>query len=315
MKIKSCFQLLVVALMSLSTSCTKHAFEVEPETDNDTRFVIKPRIYISDPWLSMTRIGDTDPLFMCYLFNENGNAIFNRGAAISSDMNITFRDVNAPGNYAIYCVTGWFISEYPHTTGDDGINTDGVTLNTELSMFSPKDICLGSQTDIFVSPSQLEYDVVINVEHIMAKASFLIENVPNDTYINNITVTLPNQANKFKFDGTLIGNTQSQTLTLIKDLEANDDGTYNWRVEETIVYPYAQANENMPIHITVTNSNGSHTFETTTSTCCSKGMRVAYKTNWNTIIYHQNTHININPWTNVVVDGSFDLGGVDTETE
>lgn len=309
MKRKNCYNLFAVTLLAFCTSCTKPSFEIEPGTIDEKRFVIKPQVYISDPWTASTRaIGATDPIFMCYLFDRN-NAIYNRGNALGDNMTTTFEEVDKTGDYSIYCVTGWFIGEYPQTTKDTELYQGPITLDTELYMCSAKDICLGKQ-DISVSASQMIYNVVVNVDHIMAKAAFLIENVPSD--VTNIIVTLPKQANKFKFDGTILGNTQSQTLTLIKESEQNEDGTYNWSVEETIVYPYAKETGNMPIHLTVANSTGEHTFKTETSACCSKGKRVAFKTGWNTIIYYQNAQVNINPWTDEVIDAEFDLGGVET---
>ena len=309
MKRTNCYNLFVVALVTFCTSCTKPTFEIEPGMNDEKRFVIKPQVYISDPWTASTRaIGATDPIFMCYLFDRN-NAIYNRGNALGDNMTTTFEEVDKTGDYSIYCVTGWFIGEYPQTTKDTELYQGPITLDTELYMCSAKDICLGKQ-DISVSASQMIYNVVVNVDHIMAKAAFLIENVPSD--VTDITVTLPKQANKFKFDGTILGNTQSQTLTLIKESEQNEDGTYNWSVEETIVYPYANETGTMPIHLTVANSTGEHTFKTETSACCSKGKRVAFKTGWNTIIYYQNAQVNINPWTDVVIDAEFDLGGVET---
>ncbi len=304
-----CF-LIIVCVSAFSVSCTNHFSGIEPESNNDKRFVIKPQVYISDPWTASTKaIGATDPIFMCYLFDSNGNAIYNRGNALGDNMTTTFEEADKTGNYSIYCVTGWFIGEYPQTTKDTELYQRPITLDTELYMCSAKDICLGKQ-DISVDASQMTYNVVVNVDHIMAKAAFLIENVPSD--VTNIIVTLPKQANKFKFDGTILGNTQSQTLALIKDSEQNEDGTYNWSVEETIVYPYAKETGTMPIHLTVANSTGEHTFKTETSACCSKGKRVAFKTGWNTIIYYQNAQVNINPWTNEVINANFDLGGAET---
>lgn len=309
MKRKNCYNLFAVTLVAFCTSCTKPSFEIEPGINDDKRFVIKPQVYISDPWTASTKaIGATDPIFMCYLFDRN-NAIYNRGNALGDNMTTTFEEVDKTGDYSIYCVTGWFIGEYPQTTKDTELYQGPITLETELYMCSAKDICLGKQ-DISVDASQMIYNVVVNVDHIMAKAAFLIENVPSD--VTDITVTLPKQANKFKFDGTILGNTQSQTLTLVKGSEQNENGTYNWSVEETIVYPYANETGTMPIHLTVANSTGEHTFKTETSACCSKGKRVAFKTGWNTIIYYQNAQVNINPWTDVVIDAEFDLGGVET---
>lgn len=308
---KSKCYLEIVFVSTFSLSCTNNFSGIEPDANIDKRFVIKPQVYVSDPWLAMTKaIGETDPIFMCYLFDSNGNAIFNRGDALSDNMVTTFEEVEEPGNYSIYSVTGWFIGEYPQTTKNTELYQMPITLDTELYMCSAKDICLGNKQNIYVNGSQLVYNVVINVDHIMAKVAFLIRNVPLD--VTNIIVTLPKQANKFKFDGTILGNTQSQTLTLTKDSEQNEDGTYNWSIEETIVYPFAQEGGKMPIHLTVSNSTGGYTFKTEASACCTKGKRVSYKTDWGTMKYSQNTQININPWTEDVIKTEFELGGAET---
>ena len=323
MKNKVCLNLFILVLMSFSTSCTKYSFEIDPEENNEKQFVIKPQIYISDPWQAVSRaIGENDPLFMCYLFDGDGNGIYNDGGTMGSDMKTTFNKVTQTGHYSIYCVTGWFKDEYPRTTKFTELYKEPITLDTELFMCSAKDICLGSKA-IYVNETQYAYDVMIEVNHIMAKASFEITNVPDE--ITAISVTLPKQANKFKFGGTIIGNEQSQTLALTRNSEPNSKGgdeggsegkdensTYNWSIDETIVYPYAQESGTMPIHLTVTNSSGSYTFETNTSICCTSGKRVAYKTDWSTMKYSQNTQININPWTETVIDADFNLGGAVT---
>ncbi|MEE0690210.1 MAG: hypothetical protein UCJ13_05180, partial [Bacteroidaceae bacterium] len=138
-----CF-LIIVCVSAFSVSCTNHFSAIEPESNNDKRFVIKPQVYISDPWTASTRaIGATDPIFMCYLFDSNGNAIYNRGNAHGDNMTTTFEEVDKTGDYSIYCVTGWFIGEYPQTTKDTELYQGPITLDTELYMCSAKDICLG----------------------------------------------------------------------------------------------------------------------------------------------------------------------------
>ena len=140
----------------------------------------------------------------------------------------------------------------------------------------------------------------------MAKAAFKITNVPAE--IDEISVTLPNQANQFKFDGTIIGNTQEQTLTLTKNEASNEDGSFDWFVDETIVYPFASENTNMPIHVNVKSSDIAYTFKTTSSKSCSKGKRISYKSDWETMKFSNNVHIEISPWTETVEESEFELG-------
>lgn len=300
----------LVTVITLSmitfTSCAKPSFDEDKNTNTEKEYIVKSQIFINDPWTGETRaIGSTDPLFMCYLFGDDGIAIYNRGNVISDNMNVTFHDISKPGSYSIYCITGWFINEYLHTTDDNGENTGEVTLQSVLSMHSPKDICLGLNT-FNVNNGQLSYDINIKVEHIMAKAAFKITNVPAE--IDEISVTLPNQANQFKFDGTIIGNTQEQTLTLTKNEASNEDGSFDWFVDETIVYPYATKDANMPIHVNMISENATYTFKTTSSKSCSKGKRVSYKADWVSMKFSNNTHVEITPWTETVEESEFELG-------
>lgn len=294
----------MVLVPFMCVSCAEESLEVK--TDIENQFVIKPRVFINDPWTASTRaIGETDPIFMCYLFGSDVNAIYNKGDAISDNMHTTFEEVETTGNYSIYCVTGWYKGEYPRTTEQE------VPLGTELSMFAPKDICLGSKKDIYVNASQFVYDVTITVNHIMAKAAFKILNVPTD--ITDIKVTLPQQADRFKFDGTILGNSQEQTLQLSKNSKPNEDDTYNWSVSETIVYPFASVTDNMPIHIEVTNANGTVIFKTESAVRCNTGKRVSYTTDWSTMKYSQNTSVTINPWTETVEESDLEMGGATKE--
>ncbi len=298
---KNCIHVLNAAMILLciaAQSCSKGVFDTE-EVQTDKTFRISPRIVVKDSWAATTRntIGATDALFMCYLFDYEGKCLINRGDAMKLSEQTVFTDVRSAGKYSISCVTGWFVGEYPGTSSNNNISKE-----TILTIPEPRDFCLGS-TEFETNAEQFEYNVTINVDHIMAKVSFSISKVPS--FVKAISITLPNQANQFKFDGTLLGNTKSQTLELTQ--ESGSDGTNTWSVGETIVFPFSSNEGKMPIKVNVTTASGTNTYTTETDTPCGTGMRVAYVAAWE-LIYTHNTTIKTNPWTDEVIEGTFYLG-------
>lgn len=275
---------------------------VTPNSDNyDGVYAIEANISPCDVWTNATaKDGESNPTFMCYLFGTNSTCIYNRGNFISDNMSTTFTNVTQPGVYTVYCVTGWYAGEYP------GVSTSIITLETLLPIQSAKDMCLGSG-QVTVTENQLNYNVSISVDHIMAKLALTINDVPSD--ITSFAVTLPNQANTFRFDGTIVGNTQSQEFELTKNATANSDGTYNWTLAETIVFPSATGATSMPITIVAEDVTGrTYTFNTSSSTCCLSGTRTALSTAWETVNYYTTGSITINPWTTTIQSDDFDMG-------
>lgn len=62
-----CF-LVIVCVSVFSVSCTNHFSGIEPESNNDKRFVIKPQVYISDPWTASTKAIGGLTQYSCVIF-------------------------------------------------------------------------------------------------------------------------------------------------------------------------------------------------------------------------------------------------------
>lgn len=281
------------------SSCTKNENSQE-QTMGEC--VIDAYIQQKDIWSEDPAAKDeTDnrPAFMCYLFNPDNVCIHNNGGYISDGLQTTVTRSTTTGRHTMYSIVGLYIEEFPRTS-------TGASLNSLIKITSPKDISLGKQ-EFNVTASSLNYTVNISVDHIMSKLSLLVRNVPID--ITSIKITLTNQGNYFKFDGTILGDTTMQELELSKATTANSDGTYNWSIQDVIVYPTATAATTMPLQIIAINSNGkSYTFNTSTSSCCYSEEIKYLKTTWDDIISSVTGNITINPWTTEVDEDEFDMG-------
>ena len=281
------------------SSCTKNENSQEQTTGE---CVIDAYIQQKDIWSEDTAAKDeTDnrPAFMCYLFNPDNVCIHNNGGYISDGLQTTVTRSTTTGQHTMYSIVGLYIEEFPRTS-------TGASLNSLIKITSPKDISLGKQ-EFNVTASSLNYTVNISVDHIMSKLSLLVRNVPID--ITSIKITLTNQGNYFKFDGTILGDTTMQELELSKATTANSDGTYNWSIQDVIVYPTATASTTMPLQIIAINSNGkSYTFNTSTSSCCYSEEIKYLKTTWDDIISSVTGNITITPWTTEVDEDEFDMG-------
>ena len=281
------------------SSCTKNENSQE-QTMGEC--VIDAYIQQKDIWSEDTAAKDeTDnrPAFMCYLFNPDNTCIHNNGGYVSDGLQTTVTRSTTTGRHTMYSIVGLYIEEFPRTS-------TGASLNSLIKITSPKDISLGKQ-EFNVTANSLNYTVNISVDHIMSKLSLLVRNVPID--ITSIKITLTNQGNYFKFDGTILDDTTMQELELSKATTANSDGTYNWSIQDVIVYPTATAATTMPLQIIAINSNGkSYTFNTSTSSCCYSEEIKYLKTTWDDIISSVTGNITINPWTTEVDEDEFDMG-------
>ena len=281
------------------SSCTKNENSQEQTTGE---CVIDAYIQQKDIWSEDTAAKDeTDnrPAFMCYLFNPDNVCIHNNGGYISDGLQTTVTRSTTTGRHTMYSIVGLYIEEFPRTS-------TGASLNSLIKITSPKDISLGKQ-EFNVTANSLNYTVNISVDHIMSKLSLLVRNVPID--ITSIKVTLTNQGNYFKFDGTILGDTTMQELELSRSTIANSDGTYNWSIQDVIVYPTATASTTMPLQIIAINSNSkSYTFNTSTSSCCYSEEIKYLKTTWDDIISSVTGNITITPWTTEVDEDEFDMG-------
>ena len=243
MKYNSIFRIALLILGCIAISSCKKDDPItttEPDTPVVENRIIKATVVLDNVWTEEepTKDGEQNSsIFMCYLFDPNGNFLRRRGDHMSDDMTVQFEDATTAGAHSIYAVTGW--QSVPTITSID-LNT------TQLPLYPNRDITLGCTTFTIVAGT-MDYDVQVVTNHIMAKLALTIRYVPSN--INSITVTLPNQGNTFKFDGTIEGNTQTQTFTLTKGTTPNENGSYDWTLAETIVLPCAAGTTSMPITI------------------------------------------------------------------
>jgi hypothetical protein len=269
----------------------------EPDTPVVENRIIKASVVLDNVWTEEepTKDGEQNSsIFMCYLFDPNGNFLRRRGDHMSDDMTVQFEDVTTAGAHSIYAVTGW--QSVPTITSID-LNT------TQLPLYPNRDITLGCTTFTIVAGT-MDYDVQVVTNHIMAKLALTIRYVPSN--INSITVTLPNQGNTFKFDGTIEGNTQTQTFTLTKGTTPNENGSYDWTLAETIVLPCAAGTTSMPITIVAESSlNSTRTIQTTSSICCLSTTRTSLSATWDA--FFNSTTVTINPWTGTIQTGEFEI--------
>lgn len=279
------------------SSCKKDETTDSPVTIVENR-VIETKVLLDNIWEENISSKDgessSNPKFMCYLFDPSGLCLRNRGGSMDDDMTVQFEDATTAGEHSIYAVTGW--QSMPTITSID-LNT------TQLPLYPNRDITLGCTTFTIVAGT-MDYDVQVVTNHIMAKLALTIRYVPS--HINSITVTLPNQGNTFKFDGTIEGNTQTQTFTLTKGTTPNENGSYDWTLAETIVLPCAAGTTSMPITIVAESSfNTTRTIQTTSSICCLSTTRTSLSATWDA--FFNSTTVTINPWTGTIQTGEFEI--------
>ena len=291
------FTLLVFGCVALFSSCKKDdpTTITEPDTPVLENRIIKASVVLDNVWTEEepTKDGEQNSsVFMCYLFDPNNNFLRRRGGNVSDNMVVQFEDATATGVHSMYAITGW--QSVPNISSID-LN------NTQLPLFPSRDITLGCTTFTIVAGT-MDYNVQVATSHIMAKLALAIRYVPS--HITSITVSLPNQGNTFKFDGTIEGNTQAQTLTLTKGTTPNENGSFNWTLPETIVLPCETGTTSMPINIVISSSlNSPRTILTSTSICCTSGTRKSLWAEWDG--FYNETTVTVNPWTEDVETGQF----------
>ena len=303
MKKRSLLLFAATAILSVC-SCSK-----TDETDDTTTPQLKERtinakVVSNNVWtndLIGTKSGDSPLLFVCYLFDPTGACVRARGDNMGDNMTVQFQDATTTGVHKLYGVTNLYSNEIPLPSAGT------IDMNTIFPLSPNRDISLGCTT-FTVLEETMDYNVQVDVDHIMAKLTLNIKFVPSDVIA--MSVILPGQGVSFKFDGTIIGNTQSQTFNLVKAEEANENGSYDWSLPETIVLPSETNASSMPIHVTATfrvneTTTYDETIQTTASTVCASGTRVALSTTWET--FYNTTTININDWTEDIIEDDFEL--------
>ena len=303
MKKRSLLLFAAAAILSVC-SCSK-----TDETDDTTTPQLKERtinakVVSDNVWtneLSETKSGNSPLLFVCYLFDPTGACVRARGDNMGDNMTVQFQDATTTGVHKLYGVTNLYSNEIPLPS------TGTIDMTTTFPLSPNRDISLGCTT-FTVLEETMDYNVQVDVEHIMAKLTLNIKFVPSDVIA--MSVILPEQGVSFKFDGTIVGNTQSQTFNLVKAEEANENGSYDWSLPETIVLPSETNASSMPIHVVATfrineTTTYDETIETSTSTVCASSTRLKLSTTWET--FYNTATININDWTGTVIEDDFEL--------
>ena len=303
---KISFFLSALAILAIS-SCSK-TDEIDdvttPPTPQLQDCTINAKVVSDNVWtndLSETKSGNNPLLFVCYLFDPNGACLRARGDNMGGNMTVQFQDATTTGVHKLYGVTNLYSNEIPLPS------TGTIDMTTTFPLSPNRDISLGCTT-FTVLEETMDYNVQVDVDHIMAKLALNVKYVPSDVVA--MSVVLPGQGVSFKFDGTIVGNTQSQTFSLTKAGTANENGSYHWTLPETIVLPSETGASSMPIHVTATfrvneTTTYDETIQTTASTVCASGTRVALSTTWET--FYNTTTININDWTEDIIEDDFEL--------
>lgn len=207
----------------------------------------------------------------------------------------------ALGNYNVYCLTNVDPSGFPYSSSMIGtdLSTQTMVLNTLT------DICLGSQPLSIVS-SQTNYDINVPVCHVLAKLSVTIASVPED--ISAISISLTNVSKTFYLEGTFVEDGTNITLDLQSTTSANVDGTYDWHLPESLIYPCPTGATATELTIVATDINGvATTYTTAASTVCSTGTRTALTTTWHTLKDYLTYGYTETPWTTTIQTGTFDM--------
>lgn len=300
MKSNSIFGIALLVLgCAVFSSCKKDETPDSPAPIVENR-VIEAKVVLDNVWTEEepTKDGEQNSsIFMCYLFDPNGVCIRNRGGNMDDDMTVQFEDATTAGTHSIYAVTGWHVGEYPGTTSGP------IDLTTSLPLAPNRIISLGCTTFTIVNGTR-DYSVQVATNYIMAQLALTIYSVPS--HINSIRIELPNQGDSFKFTGIVEGNTQSKTLNLTRSQTANENGSYDWTLTETIIPPSATNATSMPITVTATSTlDSTRTIETTTSACCTAGTRKHLRTTWDA--FFNTATVTINPWTTTIDTIDFEL--------
>ena len=285
------------------SSCAKTETLLDEETETETvqedGFMITADAVAEDVWTTLaTRAGTS--LFMFYIFDSEGECLQNGGNYVSESMSLKFSGIKETGTYTICCVIGWYAGEFP------SLKNGPITMEDELPIPASQEMYLGS-TQLSINSGQKSYTCSIVAKPIMAKASFTVRNVEADC--QSIRITLPQQGNRFLFNGTILASgTISQTYTLTKATEVNADGSYDWSMPTTLIYPTLSDALSMPIEIIATNAQETLTFKTSTTHLSTAGRQTNYQTNWQTAHSSMKPSVTQDEWEEAT-DADVDMSG------
>lgn len=207
----------------------------------------------------------------------------------------------ASGDYNVFCITNADPSGFPYAASM--IGTDFTSQPMVLNTLT--DVCLGKQP-LSIVASKASYDINVTVNHILAKLSLAITKVPAD--IESIKLTLGNVSMTFTLDGNFTADGTTQDLNLQQAAAPNADGTYDWTLPESLIYPCPTGATATALTIVATDTSGNEqTYNTSATTVCSSGTRTSLTTTWRTLANHLSYGYTETPWTTTVQQGSFDM--------
>ena len=234
-----------------------------------------------------------------YIFDANG--ICRTAAQINHTSTATNEKLLASGNYNVFCITNADPSGIRFESSM--IDTNFTSQTMEVSTLT--DVCLGQQP-LSIVASKTSYHINVTVNHILAKLALSIAKVPAD--ISTIKLTLGNLSKSFTLDGNFNDDGTTLDLDLQKATTANDDGTYDWTLPESLIYPCLTGATTTVITIVATDTSGKEqTYNTSSTTVCSSGTRTNLTTTWRTLKDYLSYGYTENPWTTTVQQGSFDM--------
>lgn len=285
--------LAIVIISLVLTSCQDNQ---EPESE------VAATINLSSSenpvWHNNTR-ADAATKDIYYVLDANG--ICQTAAKVDHATPATADKLLAFGDYSVFCITNADPSGLPYVASMIGsdFTAQSMVLNTLT------DVSFGQQP-LTILASKTNYDINVTVNHILAKLALTIANVPAD--IDAISVTLTNVSKTFYLDGTFAEDGTTQTLDLQTSTTPNADGTYDWSLPESLIYPCPTGATATALTIVATDTNGNATtYNSSTTTVCSSGTRTNLATTWRTLSDHLSYGYTENPWTTTIQQGSFDM--------
>lgn len=207
----------------------------------------------------------------------------------------------ALGDYSVFCISNANPSGLPYVASM--IGTDFTSKPMVINTLT--DVSFGQQP-LTILASKTSYDINVTINHILAKLSLTISSVPAD--IDAIAVTLTNVSKTFYLDGTFAEDGTTLTLDLQTAATPNADGTYEWTLPESLIYPCPTGATATALTIVATDTSGNEqTYNTSATTVCSSGTRTNLATTWRTLANHLSYGYTETTWTTTVQQGSFDM--------
>lgn len=250
-------------------------------------------------WRNNTTRADAATKDIYYVLDASG--VCRAAAKVDHATPANAEKLFAFGDYSVFCVTNADPSGFPYAASM--IGTDFTTQTMVLNTLT--DVSFGQQS-LTILASKTSYDINVTVNHVLAKLALTIADVPAD--IEAIAVTLTNVSKTFTLDGTFTEDGTTLTLDLQTAATPNADGTYEWTLPESLIYPCPTGATATALTIVATDTNGNATtYTSSTTTVCSSGTRTNLATTWRTLADHLSYGYTETPWTTTVQQGSFDM--------